>query len=86
MSECKNCANDGNEYCFACNNGNQFKSITNADRLRAMTDDELAKYLCKLISDGVMMAIPGAHYSNADIEELNQNWLDWLKQEVDGDE
>lgn len=84
MGECKVCANADNEYCFACDNGNQFKSMTNADHIRAMTDDvELAKYLCKLIREGVMMAIPGAHYSNADIEELNQDWLDWLKQEVD---
>ena len=59
------------------------KAVTNADRIRSLTDVELAKYLCKLIREGVMMAIPSAHYSNADIEELNQNWLDWLRQEVD---
>ena len=31
MDECKVCANADNEYCFACDNGNQFKPITNAD-------------------------------------------------------
>lgn len=43
--ECKVCANADNEYCFACDNGNQFKPITNADRIRAMSDEELAEWL-----------------------------------------
>lgn len=44
-NECKVCANADNEYCFACDNGNQFKPMTNADRIRAMDDDELADEL-----------------------------------------
>ena len=45
MDECKVCANADNEYCFACDNGNQFKPMSNADRIRAMTDEELAHFL-----------------------------------------
>ena len=44
MDECKVCANADNEYCFACDNGNQFKSMTNAEHIRAMTDEELAEF------------------------------------------
>ena len=29
--ECKVCANADNEYCFACDNGNQFKPINQAE-------------------------------------------------------
>lgn len=43
--ECRVCENNGNEYCFACDNGSQFKPMTNADRLRAMSDEELAMLL-----------------------------------------
>ena len=47
---------------------------TNADRIRAMTDEELAEFLyVKTCEDGYPQFdnIPG--------------WLDWLKQEVDND-
>lgn len=51
MDECKNCANADNEYCFACDNGNQFKPVTNADRIRAMTDEELAEWIISITED-----------------------------------
>lgn len=40
---------------------------TNADRIRAMTDEELAEYLC--------------HVENADYSYVF-DWLYWLEQEV----
>ena len=45
MDECKVCANADNEYCFACDNGNQFKPMTNADSIRSMSDEELADFI-----------------------------------------
>jgi hypothetical protein len=48
MGKCKVCANADNEYCFACDNGNQFKPITNADRIRSMTDEELAYFMANI--------------------------------------
>ena len=39
---------------------------TNADKIRAMTDEELAEFLCDVWRDGCQ---PG-------------DWLNWLKQEV----
>ena len=45
------------------------KKPSNADRIRAMTDEELAEWLsCNCTGDG---------YGNS-----AEDWLDWLKQEV----
>ena len=40
---CPYCGNDGTESCFVCENGDQFRSKTNGDYIRAMTNEELAK-------------------------------------------
>ena len=72
MGDCKNCVNADNEYCFACDNGNQFKPITNADRIRAMSDEELAKYLDGVCHDLWQMFV----------KDPQKMWLDWLKQEA----
>jgi hypothetical protein len=57
----------------------QEKPLTNADRIRAMTDEELAE----LIADGCCRNIdcPDEFYME---DGLNCHgcWLDWLKQEV----
>ena len=68
MGECKNCANMDNEYCFACDNGNQFKPLTNADRIRSMSDEEFSHFLF-----GIQCA-PASR---------PKEWLDWLKQEAE---
>lgn len=78
MDECKMCANADNEYCFACDNGNQFKPMTNAERIRAMTDEELAEFFtfcdsCVIFKDECRTK----GYA------CKQRWIDWLKQEVD---
>lgn len=57
---------------------------TNADRIRAMTDEELAEQMC----DHTCMLCP-IEGCEGRIEEgrkkCKQYWLDWLKQEVDND-
>lgn len=57
------------------------KRITNADRIRAMTDEELAEF------HGEYSCPPNYNWSggcerNRD-EYCEKCWLDWLKQEVD---
>ena len=76
MSECKFRAADGEclrerafpykEYCVdgPCTH---YTSITNADRIRAMTDEELAKFLCE--------------QTESYLSGAGNYWLDWLKQE-----
>ena len=46
------------------------KPITNADRIRAMTDEELAEFL-------------GENDSNFPIGDHKKEWLDWLKKECE---
>lgn len=46
------------------------KNPTNADRIRGMTDEELADWICDQIIDRNIGIPP-------------ETWLDWLKQEVD---
>ena len=79
MSECNRClyAHEcvehnkvGISYEYGCLNFNPFKPKSNADRIRAMTDEELAEWLCDIAGwlpmyEGKMHPI-----------------LDWLKQEA----
>ena len=51
------------------------KPITNADRIRAMTDEELAKAICRL---ELLLAKQGHRGFQA--------WLDWLKEEAKPDD
>ena len=51
-----------------------FKKMTNADRIRNMTDEELAKY----ISDLIKGTQECCEYS-----EYFSDWLNWLQKEVE---
>lgn len=52
--------------------------MTNADRIRAMTDEELAKLLCDFLG---CIDCPYLREPEACGEE-RIGWLDWLKKEV----
>ena len=47
--------------------------MTNADRIRAMSDEELAEHFSKLIKDT---------HENEYCEDVN-DWLEWLQSEVE---
>lgn len=53
------------------------KTITNADRIRSMTDEELARFLDNTDGD-----FP-PNVERCSIEESEEYWLDWLKQEAE---
>lgn len=53
----------------------QRKLLTNADRIRSMSDEELAKYLDGVCHNLWQMFV-------ADPQKM---WLDWLKQESEGE-
>ena len=50
MKECVKCKHKGelSHVCDECLDGEMFekKAMTNADRIRSMTDEELAEFLC----------------------------------------
>ena len=85
MITCDKCAfcseiQGGSLYCartdhfipsIGCEDGqSRTEFVTNADRIRAMTDEELAEWLCDQIVDRNIGVPP-------------ETWLEWLKQEVD---
>ena len=56
--------------------------MTNADKLRAMTDEEMANKFfgsCPQIFGGYGMTKEGC----PDFESCEECWLDWLKQEAE---
>ena len=56
---------------------NQRKKQTNADRIRSMSDEELAEFLCKVKSDYQWLdhEFPS--------EEESEEWVEWLQSEVE---
>lgn len=56
---------------------------TNADRIRSMTDEELAEFMCHNVSNGTVNC---AFCVAAEFCRMGHNgWLDWLKQESEGE-
>ena len=67
------------------------KSQTNGDRIRAMTDEELAELIrdnidCSICKIEVFETITCPGSLMADGKDCYDRWLDWLKQEYEGDE
>ena len=69
---CKNA--DDDEY-HVCSMYDPIMRKTNADRIRAMSDEELADLLCETETQ----------YASIDLN-IENTWLDWLKQEVDNED
>ena len=69
------------ENCRGCFEGSNYKpKQTNADRIRAMTDEELAEFLCKqqdVTGCSGCVAIDFCHYGH-------NGMIDWLKREAEG--
>ena len=80
MDECKVCANADNEYCFACDNGNQFKPMINADRIRSMTDEELAQWLAVFCNGQTPQKVGKPCVSG--FGTCEECWLEWLREEA----
>lgn len=89
MQDCTNCKYRENMCkwpCYDCVKGDKWEeqSFTNADRIRAMTDEELAKTICwcppPFKNCNNLCDICSAHDDDCEI-----CWLCWLKQEVSND-
>ena len=83
---CGDCKNKGKQICSVCCSYQggipdrwEPKPITNADRIRSMTDEELADKFEEIQLKTVKA------YGNDDLllkGELKKYWLDWLRREV----
>lgn len=64
-------------HCDGTKQGDKYKKMTNADRIREMTDEELADFLCSVKSD--------YQWINQDYpsEEEAGEWIEWLQSEAD---
>lgn len=88
MSNCSDCKNNGTQICSVCCSYQGYpdrweaKPKTNADRIRAMTDEELAEWFGmseRMCPDGFSETID----CDACPEVCTGHWLLWLKQEAD---
>ena len=91
---CKNCTNDcrckGKDITPICISFKPAKT-TNADRLRAMSDEELAEFYCNEVDacpPGSDMKCIDELYAHGEWpypsdEQCRKCWLDWLRQEAD---
>ena len=85
MADCESCKNYGYvAECVPCDNGSNFERIvqTNADRIRAMSDEELAEFLYGLghyWDDGqCILRINDNH-----LNDYKDDILDWLQSEAE---
>ena len=72
------------EYCWECLRQEEIytrwerKPLTNADRIRAMSDEKLAKWLSHPVKYKDMFPDLELY-----IAPSSKEWLDWLKQEAE---
>ena len=57
------------------------KPKTNADRIRSMTDEELAEWFVK-VQDDIADYYDKGHSIAPEMPTFKESWLDWLKQEA----
>lgn len=89
MSECKYRASNGEclyqkqfpyiEYCVdgPCPN---YTAMTNADHIRAMTDEELAEQIIECVEFEFFRVKVGIRPNN------KEEWLEWLEAEAEGED
>lgn len=68
---------DPNTLCSAY----EQRVMTNADRIRAMTDEELAEFMCHNVSNKTVNCAFCAAEEFCRIGHIG--WIDWLKQECE---
>ena len=73
---CKDCGMDDREYWLP-------KPPTNADRIRAMSDEELAKLFCGFCKNAETCAGCPMYDGDCAESELTECWVVWLKQPAD---
>lgn len=85
--DCNTCINGKlpsySATCVECGlSRKNYKPITNADRIRAMTDEELDKFLGEVQWDVANYCGGVTQKQEYPVPEQRGAWLDWLKQEA----
>ena len=81
---------DGKYYPPYLDYQKERKKQTNADKIRQMSDEELARFVAKAQADilrtvGRALKYPGDIVRDCDLEDAADDWLNWLKQEMESD-
>ena len=88
---CKNCVHLRNDWCQKAVDSPDpdmerdcyySKASTNADRIRAMSDDELAEFLAGLGPCCHCLAVPEERNQVIHPHDCCEKWLNWVKKEV----
>ena len=74
------------ESCDGCESYHSIRKRTNADRIRAMTDEELAEFITGAAYDFVERPGMCDVCDTATVQHCENCWLDWLKQEATNNE
>ena len=89
-TDCFKCENAGNYLCSICTRTlNDFfspKIRTNGDKIRSMTDEELAHLIGEYVTCENCLAHSDAcemEYEPADVPTCEQIWLSWLKEDTE---
>ena len=72
------------EPCASCGGSSYWEPEvkTNGDRIRSMTDEEMAKYLYYNLTYGGSPPDANCDCVHVPAEACEKCWLDWLKEEV----
>lgn len=85
---CFTCKKQNNDaVCFRCKDGSEYIKQTNADRIRSMTDEELAEFLRNIntgydISYGDYISMNEGIFIS-DRKDLAKEILKWLQSEAE---
>lgn len=85
MNKCESCYNmecvfvDNQIPFLDSENCQNYRGLTNADRIRAMSDEELAKWFCVMNADDCPDKAHELHCT----DKCYECWLDWLKSPVE---
>lgn len=86
MAKCMNCINLQNNWCDMVSDSpdknverecDTYERMTNGDKIRSMSDEELAEFLCKVKSDYQWL-----EHEFPSEEECGE-WEEWLQSEVE---
>lgn len=86
--QCRTCIRIRQGYCDGAEPDDMnrpcefYKRMTNADRIRAMTDEELSEMFTEMYDDESYFYCPVKRCRRCPQIDCNVCFLDWLKQEV----
>lgn len=80
--ECDLYAEGGKYKAFCDMDGCDGRKMSNADRIKAMSDEELAEWIVAIIAQETIYAankVPTPDYAL----EMRQRWFEWFRQECE---